>query len=141
MSFDRYEYADLINDGTDGEVVDETPEAIEALTSRSSVALPGSAGMGIRRRWHNEPDGSVTVHTAQDVRSILGATKELNKQMHGQRAGDFGALAGKIPLGIYTDMRRRARTEHELEELVVAWMNDSDNSCFRAWPGRLEVSK
>ena len=128
-----------MNDQLDGyeEVADETEDAIDALRSRSTVALPSTASMGIRRRWHNEPDGGVTIHTAQDVQPILNATKSLRDEMDGKPIGDFGVLAAKIPMSIYTELRRRARDEHELETIVHAWLEDPDNSCFRIWKGKL----
>lgn len=119
------------------EIVDETGDAIDALRSRSSTALPGTASMRIRRRWHNDPGGGVTVHTAQDVQPILDHMKYIRNETDGQRSGDWGRLAGQIPMGIYMDFRRRARNELELSELIFAWMEDPDNSGFRAWTGRL----
>ena len=119
------------------EVADETGEAIDALRSRSSVALPSSPALGIRRRWHNEPGGGVTVHTAQDVQAVLDRSKSFRDAVDGRRTGDFGVFVGQIPMGVYTELRRRVRNEFEFQELVHAWLEDSDNSAFRVWRGRL----
>ncbi len=105
-----------------------------------SVPLKGSALKRIKRKLHYEHDGTILHHTQQDVEPILDLAKYMRNEQDGQRIGEnnIGIHAALIPITIlYGQIWRGAKTEAEREERLVAWLNDSDNSGFRSWKGRV----
>lgn len=91
----------------------------------------------IRRLWHEEADGSLTIQTKQDVTDLVELTKEEQKESDGQKYNDFRTLVARIPTATYYRIIAGATCEEERDMRIVAWLNDDANKAFRSKLGRI----
>ena len=89
----------------------------------------------IRRIYYADPDGDVTIHTAQDVEEVVQASKEDFKDRAGSRWSEFQNHVARIPTSIWFKLVREGIVDDE--KRFKAWLNDPDNRAFRTRPGRV----
>lgn len=88
----------------------------------------------IRKSW-NDDDGTITVHTEQDVEDIIDCARE-DRNAH-EKHTPYGELSrvASIPLTIYFDLKRQGIIDDD--KRFKKWLNDSDNLAFRTRPGKV----
>lgn len=86
---------------------------------------------------HDESEGVFHRELLQDVEPILDdATRRRNDGEHGSSELRF---AGRFPIVLVESwLHNRNLTIKDFKDQVVRdFLNDSDNSAFRVWPGRV----
>lgn len=78
----------------------------------------------IRRMYHEEPDGSTTIQTIQDVSDIVELTKAEAKELDGTRMDEFRNLIGRIPMPIYFALKKGTESQEEWDMRCVKWLQE-----------------
>ena len=89
--------------------------------------------LGVRRTsiWEDDNPSQVTVKTEQDLTPILdGIARDRETMRHG-----VNKLAARIPLTVYEDLKHRGIADDEAK--FKAWLNSSEATPWRIWPGRM----
>jgi len=90
---------------------------------------------------HDEPDGSITVNTVQDVEELLhetqfdknsyGSPLTFGKQHHGMRVAS-------IPFNVWETWMKETNGELQKDpKILKKYLNDPDNKYFRTTPTRI----
>lgn len=97
--------------------------------------IHSNADAGIRQWWEELPDGTLLLHTEQNVDDVVEDTKsQYNATNERSRWGEMAKVAS-IPLSIFYSPEFQAIRKDKAA--LKRWLNDPDNRAFRTRPGRV----
>lgn len=90
-----------------------------------------------RSTWiaHN-PDGSHTFRVDTPVDEVLRVNADQANASEGQRFGEWAKVAS-VPLQHYHSQGLAEATRQQDDRYLSRWLNDSDNSGFRTFRGKV----